>query len=132
MLYICNRLKTNSPILYKLLGRKIAVIALIAGSTIAAFATLGDGNKKTGPGTSAKGKSILSNKTRVSDNFSLRSGYEFRGNQVMNTRNQKFVNLQTTLTYRKGGTNYILPVQKKVFLDKVVFNDDLLRNRRSY
>ena len=131
MRYICNRLKTNYSILLKLLGRKLAVIALITGSTFVAFATLGDGNKKPTP-TSKPGKSILSNKSISSNNFSLRSGYEFRGNQVINTRHQKFVNLHTTLTYRKGNTNYILPVQKKVFLDKVIFNDDLLRNRRSY
>ncbi|HEX6194092.1 MAG TPA: hypothetical protein VFZ42_17080 [Chitinophagaceae bacterium] len=115
----------------KLLGRKLAVVALIAGSTIAAFATLGDGNKKSSSATKPN-KSILSNKTHSSNNFSLRSGYEFRGNQVINTRHQKFVNLHTTLTYRKGTTNYILPVQKKVFLDKVILNDDLLRNRRAY
>ena len=50
----------------------------------------------------------------------------------MNADNQKFVNLQTTLAYRKGNTTYIIPVQKKVFLEKIIFNDDLLRNRRSY
>ena len=104
---------------------------MITGSTIAAFATLGDGNKKATP-NSKPAKSILSNKSVASNNFSLRSGYEFRGNKVINTRHQKFVNLHTTLTYRKGTTNYILPVQKKVFLDKVIFNDDLLRNPRSY
>ena len=131
MRYICNRLKTNYSILLKLLSRKLAVIALITGSTIAAFATLGDGNKKATP-NSKPAKSILSNKSISSNNFSLRSGYEFRGNQVINTRHQKFVNLHTTLTYRKGTTNYILPVQKKVFLDKVIFNDDLLRSRRAY
>ncbi len=40
--------------------------------------------------------------------------------------------MHTTLKYKKGSATYVLPVQKKVFLEKVVFNDDLLRNRRNY
>jgi hypothetical protein len=129
--YICNELKTNYSILLRFLGRKLVIMLLIAGSTFAAFATLGDGKKVT-PSKEKKNKSLLSNKTRTNNTFSLRSGYNFRGNHVMNADNQKFVNLQTTLAYRKGNTTYIVPVQKKVFLEKVIFNDDLLRNRRAY
>jgi hypothetical protein len=107
------------------------ILFLIAGSTFAAFATLGDGKKVT-PRKEKPGKSLLSNKTRTNNTFSLRSGYNFRGNHVMNSDNQKYVNLNTTLAYKKGSTTYILPVQKKVFLEKIIFNDDLVRNRRSY
>jgi hypothetical protein len=123
-------LKTNYSILLRFLGRKIAIILLIAGSAFVAFATLGDGNKAT-PKKEKKG-SLLSNKSRTNNSFSLRSGYNFRGNKVINPDNQRYVNLNTTVTYRKGTTTYMLPVQKKVFLDKVVFNDDLLRNKRNY
>ena len=111
-----------------MLGRKIVVILLITGSTFAAFATLGDG--KSSKKSDRPTKSLLSNKSRTNNAFSLRVGYNFRGSQVINTQQQRFVNLNTTLTYRKGTTTYVLPVQKKVFLDKIIFNDDLLRNNR--
>ena len=124
-------MKTNRSISFKAIAKKLTVVLLITGSTVAAFATLGEGNKAY-PGKSKPGKSLLSNKTQTNNNFSLRSGYNFRGNQVINTQTQRFVNLNTTIAYRRGSTLYILPVQKKVFLDKVIFNDDLLRSRRSY
>jgi hypothetical protein len=110
-----------------LLGRKLVVILLITGSAAGAFATLGDGK------TPKKGKStqsLLLNKSRTNNSFTLRPVYQFRGSQVINTHDPRFINLNTTLTYKKGATTYILPVQKKVFLDKVIFNDDLLRNSR--
>ncbi|HET9429880.1 MAG TPA: hypothetical protein VFO70_01830 [Chitinophagaceae bacterium] len=102
-------------------------MALITGTAFAAFGTLGDGKTRAGEKSS---KSLLTNKSRTNNSFSLRSGYHFRGSQVINPE-QRYVNFNTTLTYRKGHTTYVLPVQKKIFLDKIIFNDDLLRNRRS-
>lgn len=124
-------MKTKRSILLNFLGRKLVVILLITGSTAAAFATLGDGNKKSS-GKDKPAKSLLTNKSRTNHTFSLRSGYYFRGSHVLSAQNNRYVNMQTTLTYKKGSATYILPVQKKVFLEKVIFNDDLLRNRRNY
>ena len=106
-------------ILWKILSRKLAVILLIAVSAVAAFATLGDGKIKY---DRAKG-SLLSNKTKLnSHSFSLKSGYTFRGNQVINTKNEKYISLNTVITYQRGNTTYILPLKKKVILDKITFN----------
>lgn len=104
------------------------VILLITGSTVAAFATLGDGKSPVRKNNS--GRSLLTNKTRTNQDFSLRSGYDFRGNHVIDSRHHQYVNLNTTLTYRKGGINYILPVKRKIVLDKFIFNADLLRNSK--
>jgi len=101
--------------------RKIAILSLLAASTIGAFATLGTTgrNKKT-----KSGKSLLSIKTSAyTGSFSLRSGYNFRGNQVINTQENKYINLSTVITYQQGHTTYIMPLKKKVALNgKLTFN----------
>jgi hypothetical protein len=111
----------NHPMLitlWKIACRKAAVILLLAISAVTAFATLGDGKSRT---IKAK-KSLLSDRTNVlNGNFSLKSGYSFRGNQVI-TQNEKYINLNTVVTYQKGNATYILPLKKKVMLDKVTFN----------
>jgi hypothetical protein len=101
--------------------RKFAIVVLLAASTIGAFATLGT----TGRNKKAKaGKSLLSNKTSAyTSSFSLRSGYNFRGNQVINTKENNFINLNTVITYQQGHTTYIMPLKKKVALNgKLTFN----------
>ncbi len=101
---------------------KFAILFLLAATTIGAFATLGTTgrNKKAKSGKS----SLLSIKTSASTgSFSLRSGYNFRGNQVINTQENKYINLSTVITYQKGHTTYIMPLKKKVALNgKLTFN----------
>ncbi|MBC7873687.1 MAG: hypothetical protein H7Y01_06815, partial [Ferruginibacter sp.] len=100
----------------KVVGRKLAVLLLIAVSAVASFATLGDGNKKS----DLPKKSLLSSKTIKAGSFSLRSGYTYRGNQVINSQIQKrYLSLNTTVTYQKGNTTYIVPLKKKVILSNV-------------
>ena len=103
----------------KIVRRKLAVILLLAISAVTAFATLGDGKSRT-----IKPKhSLLSDRNITSTgNFSLKSGYTFRGNQVINTQSERYINLNTVVTYQKGNTTYILPLKKKVMLNKVTFN----------
>ena len=104
--------------------RKSAILFLLAASTIGAFATLGT----TGRNKKAKtGKSLLSNKTSAYTNsFSLRSGYNFRGSQVINTQENKYINLSTVITYQQGHTTYIMPLKKKVALNgKITFNPNV-------
>lgn len=103
-------------IFWKVIGRKLAVILLIAVSAFASFATLGEGNKKSGRSTS----SLLSSRTTKPGSFTLRSGYTYRGNQVITAQTQKkYINLNTTVTYQKGNTTYIVPLKKKVVLSNV-------------
>lgn len=106
-------------ILFNMLRKKLAVVVLITLSAAGAFATLGDGKTKTSKSKS----SLLSDKTVVSKGtLSLRSGYNYRGSQVLNTKTPKYINLNTPVTYQKGHTTYTVPLKKKVVLDKVTFN----------
>ena len=114
-------MRTNSPI-SKALNRKLAMVLLLAVTTVGAFATLGDGKARTNP---AK-KSLLSIKSSYKPGyFSLTPGYVLRGSQVINTEEKetRYINLNTPITYQSGHTSYIVPLKKKVALnDKVVFN----------
>ena len=109
----------------KIVRRKLVVILLLAISAATAFATLGDGKSTT----IKPKKSLLSNKNSINGNFSLKSGYTFRGSQVINTQNERYINLNTVVTYQKGNTTYILPLKKKVMLDKVTFNPNSATRR---
>lgn len=119
----------NHPIqaiLWKILNKKLAVIVLLAVSAVASFATLGDGKSRSDKPKS----SLLSDKTVVSPGyFSLKSGYIYRGNQVINRQAEKYINLNTVVTYQKGHITYILPIKKKVMLDKVIFNPNAATRR---
>ena len=103
-----------------LLGRAFVVLLLLAGIAMGSYATLGDG---TGKKASPK---LLTGKTMSKPgSFSLRSGYNFRGNQVINFNNDnnRYINLNTVVTYQQGHTTYTMPVKKKVLLNnKVTFN----------
>lgn len=102
--------------------KKIAIVVLMAVTTIGAFATLGT----PGRGNSSKaGKSLLTGKTSTSaGTFSLRSGYSFRGSNVITaTKQDKFISLNTVVTYQQGHTTYLMPLKKKVALNgKLTFN----------
>lgn len=101
---------------------------LIALSAAASFATLGDGKKKS----DLPKNSLLSSRTVKPGSFSLRSGYTYRGTQVINQQTQKkYISLNNTVTYQKGNTTYIVPLKKKVVLSKVKIelgNRQLRRN----
>lgn len=113
---------------WRLIGRKLAVMLLLAVSA-GAFATLGDGKKKS----SSPKKSLLSSKNYSSPgSFSLKSGYTYRGNQVMNPSDEKkYIRLNTVITTQRGNTTYIVPLKKKVILRNVkldISNRQLKRN----
>ena len=101
----------------KVLIRKVATVICVTAS-LAAFATLGDGGKKSGR------SHLLSNKaTPKYQPFTLKSGYNFRGNNLLNTKTEtRSIMLNTSVTYKKGNITYIVPLKKKVFLDKVKIN----------
>lgn len=104
--------------------KKKAVTVLLISASLAAFATLGDGGKKN---NNNHHSSLLSVRSDVSNykNFSLRSGYNFRGATLLNEpKPEKFIMLNTTITVQKGNTTYIVPMKKKVLLDKIKFAPD--------
>ncbi|MBA2745381.1 MAG: hypothetical protein H0U44_04070 [Flavisolibacter sp.] len=110
-------MKLNSTIFRCIIKRKIATVICVSLS-FAAFATLGDGsyNKTTTPTPSKT--SALSSKT-----FSLRTGYNYRSNHILNIApEKKFIMINAVTTFQKGNATYVLPLKKRVLLDKIKFN----------
>ncbi len=102
------------------LKRKL-VTALFITASLVTFAALGDG--KDG-GKTTHQKSLLSVKKNPYNfkTFSLKSRYNFRGNTILNLSQDKYLTLNTIATYQKGNTTYILPMKKKVLLERIKFN----------
>ncbi len=100
------------------MGRKLAaLLILFTVSGIGAFATLGDGKGKNKP------MKLLSEKTSLKPgSFSLQSGYNFRGSQVINFQEARYINLNTVVTYQQGHTTYVMPLKKKVSLNLTTQN----------
>ena len=100
---------------------KLATILLVTAS-IASFAALGDGGKKKG----GLSKSLLTTQSSYNynlKNFTLKSGYNYSGNSFFHhPREEKYIMLNTVVTYQKGNATYILPMKKKVLLDKIRLN----------
>jgi hypothetical protein len=118
-------------ILWNIAAKKLAVLLLIAGTAVASSAALGDGNKSSNPDL-PKNSALLSGRTFSSNTFSLKSGYTYRGNRVFAApAASQYINLNTVVTLQKGNTTYIVPLKKKVILDKVKIefgNRQLSRN----
>jgi hypothetical protein len=101
-----TRMKNCKTIFKQVLTRKVATLILI-GLSFAAFATLGDGKSK------GKKSSLLNSKLTITPGrFSLKSGYQYRGSQIINQQkdNNSFTR-NSLVTYQKGNMTYILPVK---------------------
>jgi hypothetical protein len=96
-------------ILKKLLTRKLTTLFLI-GLSFTAFAIVGDGKSK------GKKSSLLSSRPTITPGkFSLKSGYQYRGSQIINQQSNKNSFTRNSLvTYQKGNMTYILPVKTVV------------------
>jgi ABC-type uncharacterized transport system ATPase subunit len=101
-----------------LLGRSLLIVLLLAGIAVGSFATLGDGSGKK------SSRKLLTGKVSARPgSFSLRSGYNYRGTQVINLQENHYINLNSVVTYQQGHTTYTVPVKKKVLLNnKLTFN----------
>jgi hypothetical protein len=119
-------LKTNFSIRLMSAGKKLLVMTILGGFAFAAFATLGDG--KAGR---AKPRKMLSTKiSNHSTSFSLRSGYTFRGREIINFDQSRSVNFNTVVTYQQGNATYSMPLKKKVILNnKITFNPNAATRR---
>jgi hypothetical protein len=105
----------TATIIKRILKRKLATTLLVSAS-LAAFATLGDGGHKGG-GTPIAPKKLSAK------SFSLRPmTYNYKSNTILANKPAKFVMMNTVVTFQKGNATYILPLKKKVILDKVKFN----------
>lgn len=99
-------MKTYCNIFKQVLTRKLTTLFLI-GLSVAAFATLGDGKSK------GKKSSLLNSKPTITPGkFSLKSGYQYRGSQILNQQNDNnSFTRNSIVTYQKGNMTYILPVK---------------------
>jgi hypothetical protein len=105
-----------SSIISRLIKRKVATAVLITAS-LAAVATFGEGGRKDRSGSGLSFNSRYSNFKP----FSLKSGINYRGSYVFNRNANKYIIVNTNVTYQKGNNTYILPLKRKVLLDKVNF-----------
>jgi hypothetical protein len=98
-----------------MLTRKLTTLLLV-GLSFAAFATLGDGKAK-------KKNSLLNSKPTITPGkFSLKSGYQYRGSQIISQKKDNNSFTRTSLvTYQKGNMTYILPV-KTIIPEKIKLN----------
>ncbi|RYY99140.1 MAG: hypothetical protein EOO11_05960 [Chitinophagaceae bacterium] len=109
-----------------IIRKKLLTAGFIAFS-VAAFATLGDGRSTTRP-TQRGGNSyhkLLSVRPSavLRPGFSLRSGYAYKADRILEPAPPEPFNLMnTTVSYQKGNTTYILPLKRNAFLDKVKIN----------
>jgi len=100
------------------IARRVTVGFMLAAYTLSAFAILGDKGKNT-----RSRASLLSNNniSVMPGSFSLRSGYNFRGSQIINTtKSGEYINLNTVLTYQRGNATYIVPLKKKIYITTTV------------
>lgn len=105
-------MKSYKTILKQVLTRKLTTLFLV-GLSFVAFATLGDGKAK-------KKSSLLNSKPTITPGkFSLKSGYQYRGSQIINQKkdNNSFTR-NSLVTYQKGNMTYILPV-KTIIPEKI-------------
>jgi hypothetical protein len=104
--------------------RKKFLTVLCVALSVASFATLGDG--KGNPVRYNSGMHSFSVRTQFNagQRFSLRSGLSYSADRLLtNDQQQVRINLNTTVTYQRGNTTYIIPLKKKpVILDKIKFN----------
>jgi hypothetical protein len=113
-------MKPTTSIIKHFIRRKLVTVLFIAAS-VAAFATLGDGGEKR----LHQSKKLLSTKPGLTDfkNFTLKSHYNWRGNTVISKNQEaKYITLNNVIALQKGNSTYILPMKRKVLMDKIKFN----------
>ena len=99
--------------------KKKIVTAVFITASVAAFAALGDGKRDE---SKKSQKTLLSQRNSYNfKTFSLKPRFSYRGGTIF-SKQEKYITLNTVATYQKGNTTYILPMKKKVLLDKIKFN----------
>lgn len=100
--------------------RTAILIAALCVSSIVAFASMGGGGerkKKSAPLLS--GLSVVEPCLKPTlGTFSLKSSFNYRGNQLLEEKHERFVMYNSVVTYKNGNTIHILPYKHKVILQK--------------
>jgi len=92
------------------------VTAVFITVSVTAFATLGDGGKK------GKDKNASVLMPYSAKNFSLRSNYNYKSNNLFSQPEKKnFILFNPVVTYQKGNAAYVMPLKKMPLLGKIKF-----------
>lgn len=96
--------------------RQVSLLVLAITIGISAHASLGLGKKRSATGS----KKILTAKIiGVSGNFSLKSGYNFRGKSILDTKSPQVIQLNTEITAKKGNFTFTIPLRKQVLVNSI-------------
>lgn len=107
----------NTPIKKSLLKKKLVTLMLLTASCMA-FAISGDGGKKDSKRFNSTTAFSFNSK-----NFSLKTRYNYRSSDLLSQPSSRnFITLNTTAVFQKGNTTYVLPMKRKVVLDKIKFD----------
>ncbi len=114
-------MKTNSSISRVVLKSSAILLLILTISTVGAFATLGETNIRV---ENPKKSAFSSKSTYKQNSISLRPNISFRGDQVINMHQpDRFISMNTVVTYQKGNTTFVMPLKKKVLMNgKLTFN----------
>ena len=98
-----------------MLKRTIISTAMV-GAFALALASSGGGDKKK----SETPRDSLFTPIRTTNGFTLKAGPSYTGSRLTSIeRNSSYTTYNTVVTYQKGNSTYVMPLKKKVLLDKV-------------
>lgn len=90
-------------------------------------ASLGLGKKRSATGS----KKMLSSKVvGFNGNFSLKSGYNFRGKSILDNKTPQVIQLNTEIIAQKGNFTFTIPLRKQVLVKsiKIGLGNETLRS----
>jgi hypothetical protein len=114
-------MNTRSINIKQIIRIKAVMVGLIAFSMLSAYATMGIYSSGKNP-ERPKGKLLSQQSVLRPGTFSLKSGYLFRGGQLVTTSKPVYLNLNTVASYQIGKTTYTVPLKKQFLMGKVVIN----------
>lgn len=107
--------------------KQVVILFFAVTFAIVTHASLGLGKKRSTAGS----KKILTAKVIGFDgNFSLKSGYHFRGKSILDNKSNQVIQLNTEVTAKKGDFTFSIPLRKQVLVKsiKISLGNEALRN----
>jgi hypothetical protein len=122
-------MNTNRSNIKKIARIKLSVLVLMTVSVIGSYATMGiyaSGKNSDRPKT----RLLAPQSTLKPGTFTLKSGYAFRGGQLISSAQPTYINLNGKATYQIGSTAYSVSMNKQVVLNgkvKVSIQNQFIR-----
>ena len=114
-------MNTNGVNIKRITRVNIVMLVLLVTSAITAYATMGiytNSNNTDRP----KSKLFSQQSAIKPGTFTLKSGYLFRGGQLLTTTKPVYLNVNTVANYQIGKITYTVPLKKQFLMGKVVVN----------